>query len=156
MSFHAWDGKIPHDLYQRFNDAYGAVMHGVAWHGSVDSISGITEDEAIAYAARFLKAMAAWLKAPEPQSHRLPAGIKLSDWGQQLRMALYSREPDRDDLDIGRISEWADVPGSITVDEDVYVACAGVTTQDGCLVFVAPVGRGAGVLVKAGDMVSVV
>lgn len=63
--FHAWDGKIPHDLWQKYNDAYGAVMYGVAWSGSIDSISGVTKDEALEYAADFIKAMATWLTMPE-------------------------------------------------------------------------------------------
>lgn len=45
------------ELARKFNAAWAAVIGGVQWNpGDYDSIGGVTKDEALEYAAEFLKA----------------------------------------------------------------------------------------------------
>lgn len=60
MELRKWDGKVPFPLWAKWNDAYGAVLHGVYWTGrDVDEVS---RGEAMDLAAEFLEAFGDWLK----------------------------------------------------------------------------------------------
>lgn len=54
--------EIPEDLRNSYDRACGAVIGGVLWEGSPDTVTGVTKDEALQIAADFLSAFGVWLK----------------------------------------------------------------------------------------------
>lgn len=56
--------EIPQDLRNSYDRACAAVFAGVGWNGNVDSIGGVTKDEALQVADAFLRKFGAWLRDP--------------------------------------------------------------------------------------------
>ena len=66
LKFEPWQEKIPFELWDKFNTAYGAVVHGMVYvPGPEPSADGVTKDEALEYAADFLLAFSTWLDDKE-------------------------------------------------------------------------------------------
>lgn len=63
ITFEEWKRHIPPELFDAYQDAFGAVMFGAHWNGhGVDEIS---KDEALESAADFLKQLADWVNGRE-------------------------------------------------------------------------------------------
>lgn len=56
---------VPADLKWKWERASAALHAGVDWTGSVESIGGLTTDEAIGVAVEFIDAFGEWLRSPE-------------------------------------------------------------------------------------------
>ena len=63
ITFEEWKRHIPPELFDAYQDAYGAVIFGAEWTG-VDANS-LSKDEALDYAAVFLKKLADWVNGRE-------------------------------------------------------------------------------------------
>lgn len=55
--------NIPPDLLRQFNTMKAAVLHGVHWDGSYESLGGCTKEEALDTASEFITMFEKWLKA---------------------------------------------------------------------------------------------
>ena len=65
---HRNEQPIPEDLRRHYEKARAALESGVAWDGSIDSITYLTQGEAIAVVGEFLDAFEEWLKSTESSS----------------------------------------------------------------------------------------
>lgn len=66
------------DEVKKFNAAWAAVIGGVEWNpGDHDSIGGVTKDEALEYAADFLRAY----RDSHPPPFSVPDGLCLCRFG---------------------------------------------------------------------------
>lgn len=59
VTFGEWKRRAPVDLWNAYQDAYGAVMFGAYWNGM--DVTGLSKDEALEYAADFLRKLSAWM-----------------------------------------------------------------------------------------------
>lgn len=54
--------NIPPKLLKQFKTMKAAVLHGVHWDGSYESISGCTKEEALDTASDFITMFEEWMK----------------------------------------------------------------------------------------------
>lgn len=62
---HRHERPIPEPLRRHYEKARAALESGVSWDGSIDSITYLTQGEAIAVVGEFLDEFELWLKTPE-------------------------------------------------------------------------------------------
>lgn len=64
ISFEVWKKRVSPELWDAYSDAYGAVMFGVHWNGA--DVDELSKDDALEYAAAFLKKLSGWINEEVP------------------------------------------------------------------------------------------
>jgi hypothetical protein len=60
--------NLPTEVVDAFELMKVAVMDGVTWFGTPDSVSGVTKDEALDFVSDFITTFESWRSSPPPAS----------------------------------------------------------------------------------------